>query len=309
MGAEIEENNGLTKFIFHQDTILAELDTEDNTKARLIRGHGIVAANISGIDNSYYYHQDEQGSTAIITDENAHIKNSYHYDAFGKILESQETLPNRITYTGQQYDPLTQQYYLRARYYNPIIGRFTQEDTYRSDGLNLYAYCSNNPVSYYDPSGYAKEASPPCKAPALTDADGGDTKREGKAETYYRAMSQEHYDVLVETEKLSATTETCISPTKAYSEQYEGVLVEFKVKVGTTQALEEIGVRNGSSISAEIYPNMPKVSKGWNQNKAFFKGEGISGNMSIGEPQINIGLGKGKALDIFNDNIINFERK
>ncbi|MHC1748068.1 MAG: RHS repeat-associated core domain-containing protein [Cellulosilyticaceae bacterium] len=176
MRAEIEENNRLTKFIFHQDTILAELDTEDTIKARLVRGHGIVAANISGVDNNYYYHQDEQGSTAIITDENADIKNSYHYDAFGKILESQETLPNRITYTGQQYDPLTQQYYLRARYYNPIIGRFTQEDIYRGDGLNLYAYCSNNPVSYYDPSGYAKEASPLCKTPAVTEAEGGDTK-------------------------------------------------------------------------------------------------------------------------------------
>ncbi|MHC1748059.1 MAG: RHS repeat domain-containing protein [Cellulosilyticaceae bacterium] len=133
--AEIEENNCLIKFIFHQDTIIAELDTEDTIKARLVRGHGIVAANINGMDNNYYYHQDEQGSTAIITDENADIKNSYHYDAFGKILESQETLPNRITYTGQQYDPLTQQYYLRARYYNPIIGRFTQEDIYRGDGL------------------------------------------------------------------------------------------------------------------------------------------------------------------------------
>ena len=29
-----------------------------------------------------------------------------------------------------------------------------QEDTYRGDGLNLYAYCANNPVMYYDPSGY-----------------------------------------------------------------------------------------------------------------------------------------------------------
>ena len=70
------------------------------------------------------------------------------------MVESQENIRNRIVYTGQQYDQETGQYYLRARYYNPVIGRFTQEDTYRGDGLNLYAYCGNNPVMYYDPSGY-----------------------------------------------------------------------------------------------------------------------------------------------------------
>ena len=48
--------------------------------------------------------------------------------------------------------------YLRARYYNPVVvGRFTQEDVYRGDGLNLYAYCHNNPVLYYDPSGFGGE--------------------------------------------------------------------------------------------------------------------------------------------------------
>ncbi|MBQ2744476.1 MAG: RHS repeat-associated core domain-containing protein, partial [Lachnospiraceae bacterium] len=54
------------------------------------------------------------------------------------------------------YDLLTNQYYLKARYYNPVIGRFTQMDTYHGDGLNLYAYVGNNPVRYVDPSGHDK---------------------------------------------------------------------------------------------------------------------------------------------------------
>ena len=69
-------------------------------------------------------------------------------------LADEGAIPNRFKYTGQQLDPVTQQYYLRARFYNPVIARFTQEDTYRGDGLNLYAYCANNPVYYVDPSGH-----------------------------------------------------------------------------------------------------------------------------------------------------------
>ena len=60
-------------------------------------------------------------------------------------------------YTGQQYDGRSEQYYLRARYYDPTLGRFMQEDLYRGDGLNLYVYCANNPVTYHDPSGYARK--------------------------------------------------------------------------------------------------------------------------------------------------------
>ena len=95
-------------------------------------------------------------STAYITGPNGEIKNSYQYDAFGNLQNRNITVRNRILYTGQQYDEITGQYYLRARFYHPAVGRFLQEDVYRRDGLNLYAYCANNPVVYYDPSGYAK---------------------------------------------------------------------------------------------------------------------------------------------------------
>ena len=90
-------------------------------------------------------------------------------------LETTEQLNNRIRYTGQQYDELTEQYYLRARYYNPVAGRFMQEDVYQGDGLNLYAYCGNNPVVYDDPSGYKRKACPP-QGKISESVDEGDRK-------------------------------------------------------------------------------------------------------------------------------------
>ena len=93
------------------------------------------------------------GSTTHIVDEAGNVQNRYEYDAWGNLTAQEEAVPNRFKYTGQQLDPITQQYYLRARFYNPVIARFTQEDTYRGDGLNLYTYCQNDPVFYIDPTG------------------------------------------------------------------------------------------------------------------------------------------------------------
>ena len=154
--AGITENGKRTTFLYHNGEILAECEG----KVRPVRRHirGIRLSCVQSIhDNVYHsYHQDEQGSTAYITGEDGAVENSYVYDAFGNVLERKEGIRNDILYRGQQYDQEAGQYYLRARYYNPVIGRFIQEDTYRGDGLNLYAYCGNNPVMYYDPAGIRK---------------------------------------------------------------------------------------------------------------------------------------------------------
>ena len=150
---EMEENGKLLRFVYHKGELVYERGETEQTGTSYHQGAGTEALNRAG--KIYYYHKDEQLSTAFITDEQGAIKNTYRYDAFGNTLDSMEQIENRIRYTGQQYDGITGQYYLRARYYNPAVGRFMQEDTYRGDGLNLYAYCANNPVTYYDPSGYA----------------------------------------------------------------------------------------------------------------------------------------------------------
>ena len=144
----VKENGTPTWFVYHQGELLQE-EREGGTISYHL-GNGIEAAQMRG--ELYYYHQDEKLSTALLTDHVGKVGDHYRYSAFGEMLGGSESVGNRIRYTGQQYDEISGQYYLRARYYNPVVGRFLQEDVYQGDGLNLYAYCRNNPVMYYDPS-------------------------------------------------------------------------------------------------------------------------------------------------------------
>ncbi len=154
--SKIDENGVISKFIFSGRNIVTELDAQDNLKTAYIRGYNLISqSNVKG--ENFYYLNNAHNDVVSITDRVGNIVNSYTYDAFGTTLEAKEQIHNRFRYVGQQYDSVTSQYYLRARYYNPVVGRFTQEDVDRGDGLNLYAYVSNNPVNYEDPSGYSCE--------------------------------------------------------------------------------------------------------------------------------------------------------
>jgi RHS repeat-associated protein len=55
-------------------------------------------------------------------------------------------------FTGKPEDAAIHLYYFNARYYDPVVGRFTSQDPAAS-GLNWYLYCSNRSLAYFDPSG------------------------------------------------------------------------------------------------------------------------------------------------------------
>ena len=76
------------------------------------------------------------------------------YDDFG-LPNRVSNVGNRYLFTGREYDVETGNYYYRARYYEPNIGRFLQPDPIGyAGGLNLYTYCGNNPLNWVDPWGF-----------------------------------------------------------------------------------------------------------------------------------------------------------
>ncbi len=120
-----------------------------------IWGPDRVLAKIDNTMNkSYYYLYNGHGDVVQIVDTSGTVKNTYDYDVWGNFLKKEETIENHFTYFGQTYDETTGLYYLRARYYDPTTGRFTQQDP-AEDGYNWYVYCGNKPITYVDPLGLA----------------------------------------------------------------------------------------------------------------------------------------------------------
>lgn len=155
----LTENGIRHEFIFSGSSVVAEVNSNTGGITRYVRGKELLATEDPRGILSYYLH-NEHGDVINLVNANGEIQNAYKYDAFGNTTDYAAKVNNRFLYSGEQFDKVTGQYYLRARYYDPELGRFTQEDPYRGDGLNLYTYVHNNPIRYVDPTGnYADDGS------------------------------------------------------------------------------------------------------------------------------------------------------
>ncbi|MDO5149648.1 MAG: polymorphic toxin-type HINT domain-containing protein [Oscillospiraceae bacterium] len=140
------------------------VDTTDDTYVADIysRGTGLVCTyerNYTAYGNRIYYLQNAHGDTVNLVDESGNKTKTYRYDAFGVEKNSDDADENPFRYCGEYFDKETNTIYLRARYYDPSIGRFITRDTYTGNGqdplsLNLYTYCRNNPIIFTDESGH-----------------------------------------------------------------------------------------------------------------------------------------------------------
>ena len=115
---------------------------------------------ISGTWTPSFYGYDGFGSVRFLTNAAGTVTDAYEYDAFGNKVASTGTTRNNYLYRGEQYDPDLGLYYLRARYYNSLTGRFLSRDPEAGKPvdpktLHKYLYAGGDPVNRVDRSGRA----------------------------------------------------------------------------------------------------------------------------------------------------------
>ncbi|MCO1604046.1 DNRLRE domain-containing protein [Desulfosporosinus nitroreducens] len=121
---------------------------------------------VEGVPNDpLYYLYDGHNSVTQMINSAGHVRDKYRYDPFGAPMPGGKLSPNTrlfnnpYGYNGEAHDIDSGLQFLRARYYDPSMGRFQTRDSYLGEiisplSLNRYVYTANNPVMYSDPSGH-----------------------------------------------------------------------------------------------------------------------------------------------------------
>jgi len=140
-----------------EDIVLqTESDGTATTTTQFVHGPGIDEPLAMVRDGqSYYYHADGLGSVVAISDSAQNVVERYSYDAFGMVTASDPGFDNAYAYTGREWDKELGLYYYRARYYDPMEGRFVSKDPIGLAGedVNFYRYVGNDTINFIDPNG------------------------------------------------------------------------------------------------------------------------------------------------------------
>ena len=104
-----------------------------------------------------YLHQDQLGSTRLITDATGMVVGSATYDPYGNLTGSTGTATTPVGWAGEYRDATSGLTYLRARWYDPATAQFLSRDPLVGLTRLPYGYASDNPVNRVDPTGQIVE--------------------------------------------------------------------------------------------------------------------------------------------------------
>ena len=160
--------NGVeTKYTYLGGTLVSQKTGDEVINFAYSAGGAPYGFSYNG--QSYFYLLNLQGDIIGIYDGSGNVVVRYTYDSWGKVISVTGSLAdtvgvkNPLRYRGYYYDVETKLYYLQSRYYDPETCRFINADSLLVagddyiQGVNMFAYCQNNPVVYSDPSGRNQE--------------------------------------------------------------------------------------------------------------------------------------------------------
>ncbi len=169
MGRRIRKDvaGQVTNYFYSGNQVMEERDGSGNILKQYIYGNGIdellrIDVYENGTVTSYFVHTNAVGSVTAITDADGNIVERVSYDAFGNASFTDaagnpiaaSAIGNEILFQGRRYDKESNLYYYRARHYDPVMGRFLQNDpTGYHDSMNLYQAFNMNGVNFVDPDG------------------------------------------------------------------------------------------------------------------------------------------------------------
>ncbi len=148
-------NGTATRYLVDGDQVLVELDNAWAPAAKysyypgVDRPHSMIRGG-----QRYYYTQDLQGNVSGLLDSVGTVVQQYEYTPYGEALGGSGSVVNPYRYKGREWDAEARLYYMRARYYDPMLGRFISEDPIGfAGGINPTAFVDGDPVNHADPSG------------------------------------------------------------------------------------------------------------------------------------------------------------
>ncbi len=174
----------LTHFVYDRDNVLLDFVDGDGAVGpnlpaldqRYLHGPAVdqVLAQDDGNGNVRWHLANHQGSITDLVDNNGAVVNHITYDAFGNVID--QTGPgfaSRYRYTGREFVSELGLYDYRARYYDPVIGRFLSEDplSFAAGDVNVYRYIGNDVINMRDPSGLCEVPDEPDGPPPSDSTD------------------------------------------------------------------------------------------------------------------------------------------
>ncbi len=165
-------SGGATWHVHDGAHVIADVDDQGELIRSYTWGPGIdnllaLTVHDGQTSETYYAVTDHLGTVHALVDDNGNVSESYRYDAFGNVLgvfdANGQPLPssgigNRYLFQGREYSWATGLYNFRARWYDPLTGRWLSNDPIGiSGGLNQYVAFGNNPVMFVDPWGLSAE--------------------------------------------------------------------------------------------------------------------------------------------------------